>query len=119
MRIGQLVNYKDLKGRIIERKNDKWVVLVNDKKHYAKEDELSVYKNFCWHCGKSLNSEDHESCPSCNWLICPKCNACSKDCMKEVKCNDCGKMVFYKKAYPLGEYFRCVDCLPVVKWNNE
>lgn len=35
----------------------------------------------CHYCKTKLNSEDHDECTSCSWLICPECGACGYDCL--------------------------------------
>ena len=56
------------------------------------EKELEPYINHCWNCDEpNLNSDIHETCPRCGWIICPACNECKED-----GCSSHNLMVFAK-----------------------
>jgi hypothetical protein len=70
------------------------------KQQYAHEDEMDALEKYyakidfsvskkkprtthCWGCTeRNLNSEVHNICPTCGWIICPTCGRCSK-----IKCH--------------------------------
>lgn len=37
------------------------------------------YKNHCWSCGATINSDYCEKCDHCGWYICNSCGACSAE----------------------------------------
>lgn len=43
--------------------------------------ETRIRRTVCWHCHRSLNSETHQKCPMCGWLIC-SCGSCSQKCLR-------------------------------------
>lgn len=42
--------------------------------------EAGTYKNHCWKCGASINSNNNRRCSECGWYICNNCGACEYDC---------------------------------------
>lgn len=38
-------------------------------------------QNVCWNCKTPVNSSSDSICSDCNWIICPACNRCEKDCV--------------------------------------
>lgn len=35
------------------------------------------YKNYCWSCDGSVDSDVNATCSICHWVICPACGACA------------------------------------------
>jgi hypothetical protein len=67
-----------------------WSILIRNKKdgtikvEKIKKSYLTPYKYHCWKCKSELNSNEHETCQDCHWLICPDCGACKENqCEKD------------------------------------
>lgn len=51
-----------------------------------KREKLDLHKFWarpvphCWNCPKILNEEVMDYCQKCNWIFCPECGSCSRDC---------------------------------------
>ncbi|MCC0567238.1 hypothetical protein M4D57_24360 [Brevibacillus borstelensis] len=54
--------------------------------------DLLPYKKHCWNCDcPEVNSDVHETCGTCKWVICPNCKAC-----KIGGCQDDGLLIYSK-----------------------
>lgn len=43
------------------------------------ENFLSFFVNpriYCFKCGEQFTADESELCPKCEWMLCPRCNAC-------------------------------------------
>lgn len=67
--------------------------------HVSRE-KVKVFENICWACGHEVLSDEAVTCPICNWILCPKCDACMK-----AKCSEDGVYVFDLEGWH--EYNQC------------
>ena len=85
-KVGQVVRvskHKEL-ARIMTKCNgwgSTWCVVYRKKQNneyvvdFVEESNIENYTNICWNknCQKKLDSDLHETCAKCGWIVCPKC----------------------------------------------
>lgn len=50
---------------------------------------VKLVENICWSCGYEVRSHETDTCPVCNWIMCPKCKSCMK-----ARCSEDGIYIF-------------------------
>lgn len=54
---------------------------------HSEEIVLLEYRNHCWRCKASINSNTNKRCSKCGWYICNTCGACESTCPRCPKYN--------------------------------